>query len=111
MELGILIFCCIRNYFRAGAANLNAALWSFYTFLACLVSWFIGGIIVTIIMIVRDPKLKTMLMQNPPDQDGVMQYLMSKNILVPQLFLLVCMVGGYLFVRYLIGKRMQPTSH
>ncbi len=105
MELGILIFCCIRNYFRAGAAELNAALWSFYTFIACICAWFIGGIIMTFIMISRDELLRDMLMQQPPDRQKVMDYLVQKNLLVPQLFLIVCMAGGFLLTRHLIIRR------
>ncbi|HRO42743.1 MAG TPA: hypothetical protein PL009_07895 [Flavipsychrobacter sp.] len=110
MELGILIFCCIRNYFRARAANLNAALWSFYTFLASIVTWFMGGIIITLIMIARDSHLRKMLMQQPPDQQEIVKYLTGKNLFVPQLFLIVCMVGGYLFVRHLITKREKQVD-
>lgn len=105
MELGILLFCCIRNYFRARAANLNAALWSFYTFLACIVTWFIGGIIMTFIMVSRDAQLRALLTKQPLDRQQVVNYLVSKNLVIPQLFLLVCLIGGYLFIRHLLIKR------
>jgi len=110
MELGIIIFCCIRNYFRARAANLKAALWTFYTLLACLVAWFIGGVIITLIMVSRDPNLRKLLMQQPPDQQKVLDYMAGRNLFVPQLFLVVCMVGGYLLVRHLIIKRTKSNA-
>lgn len=107
MEIGILIFFCIRNYFKARAAQLNAALWSFYTFLACMITWAIGGVIMSIIMISRDPQLKDILLRQPADRQAVVNHLTQKNLLVPQLFLIVCMAGGYLFIRHLLSKRLQ----
>jgi len=90
---------------RAKAAKLNAARWTFYTFISMLVTWFIGVFIVVTIMLVRDPKLRTMLLSQSQDKQRITEYLSSKNLLVPQLFMLFCMVGGYLFVRYLMAKK------
>lgn len=104
MEI-VLIFCCVRSYMKARAARLNAALWTFYTFLAILFSWIIGSIIVTVILILRDPSLRHMLTQQPPDRDGIMNYLKTQNLLIPEIFLLFCGIGGYLFIHYLISKR------
>ncbi len=106
MELGILIFCCIRNYFRARAANLNAALWTFYTLLASLIAWFIGGVIVTLILLARYPQIKKMLLQQPPDREGIISYMAGQNLFVAQIFLVVCMLGGYLFVRHLLLRKI-----
>lgn len=111
MELLIVLtFCSIRNYNRARAANLNAALWSFYTFIACLVSWFIGGIIAVYIMIARDPQLYNLLTHEPVDKQAVFKYMTGKNIIVSELFLLVASIGGYLFVRHQLIRRTQPPN-
>lgn len=105
MELGILIFCCIRNYYRARAANLNAALWSLYTFIASMATWFIGGIIMVLIMISKDEYLRNLLMKQPPARQEIVDYMADRNLVVAQLFLIVCMLGGYLLVRHLLIKR------
>jgi hypothetical protein len=96
---------------KARAAKLNAALWTFYTFLSILFSWLVGSIIVTFILILRDPALRRMLTHQPPDRDGVMNYLKTQNLLLPEIFLLFCGIGGYLFIHYLITKKMELTSN
>jgi hypothetical protein len=96
---------------KARAANLNAALWTFYAFLSILCSWAIGSIIVTMILLLRDPVLRGMLTQQPPDKDGIMNYLKTQNLLLPEIFLLFCGVGGYLFIHYLISKKLRLSSN
>lgn len=105
MSLGALVFCCVNNYFKARAANLNAALWALFTFIAYGITWFIGGIIVTLIMITRDPQLREIAMKQPSDPQAAVRYLESRSLIIPELFLIVCGIGGYLFIRHLILKR------
>jgi hypothetical protein len=105
----VLVFCCVRNYFRARAANLSAALWAFYTFLAGIIGWFIGSIIVVIIFLMRDPVLREMLKEPKPDREAIVAYLAGPKLIVPEIFLAFCGLGGYLFVRHLIIKR-SPLS-
>ena len=107
MELIILVFCLFRNYLRAKVAQLNAARWTFYTFISMLCTWFIGAVIVVAIMVVRDPKVKQLLLTQPQDRRELTEYLNSKNLVVPQLFMLFSMIGGYLFIRYLITKKRE----
>ncbi|MBS1782512.1 MAG: hypothetical protein JSS78_05565 [Bacteroidetes bacterium] len=111
MELGILVFICIRNYFRARVMQLNAGLWAFYTFIAALATWFVGGIIITLIMIGRDAQLRALLMHQPVDRQQAVDYLMRKNLFVPQVFLIVCMIGGYLIVRHFMSKQSITNNN
>lgn len=104
MEI-VLIFCCIRNYFRARAAKLNAALWSFYTFLAILIAFFIASIIAVIILLLQDPHLQNLMTQQPTNKQAIMDYMMSKNLTFANLFIAFSGLGGYLFTRHLIIKK------
>lgn len=102
----LLIFGCITNYAKARAAQLNAALWSFLTVLAIFIGLFIGSFIVAIIMMIKDPGFLSVMQQHPGDQEFMMKYMSEHhNLLVMELFLLVCGVGGYLFINYLIKKK------
>ncbi len=106
MEL-VLIFCCIRNYFRARAAKFNAALWTFYTFLSILVAWLIGSFITVIIMVIRDPQIRALLSQQPPDRQRLMEYVKHQNLFVHEMFLMFCGLGGYLFIRHLMIRKEE----
>jgi hypothetical protein len=95
---------------KARAANLNAALWSFYTFLAIVGSWLIGSVIVTGIMIARDPVLRNMFSTQPPDKDGILEYLKTQNMMIPQIFIMFCGIGGYLFIHYLLSRKSKLVA-
>lgn len=109
MEI-VFILCCIRMYVKARAANLNAALWTFYTFISILVAWLAGIVMVAIIFLVRDPNLRSLITKVPADRDAVMKHIMSQNMLIPEIFLMFCGLGGFLFVNYLVSKRTTPPS-
>lgn len=104
----VFIVCCVWNYFRAKAANLNAWVWTFYTLLGVLVGWFIGLMISSLILIAKDPQLQQMMLNSVnPDRAAIMHYLQKKNLLLIEVFGLFCGFGGYLFVRNLITKRTK----
>jgi hypothetical protein len=95
---------------KARAANLNAALWTFYTFLAIVGAWVIGSVIVTAIMIAKDPVLRNMFSTQPPDKDGILEYLKTQNMVIPQIFIMFCGVGGYLFIHYLLTRKARLSA-
>jgi hypothetical protein len=106
----VLVICCLRNYVRARAANLKAALWVFYTVLAGMFGWLVGSVIVVVILLIRDPYLKSMLYAQSPDKDAIVAYLNGPKLIIPEIFLAFCGIGGYLFVRHLIIKRSVPSE-
>lgn len=109
MEI-VFIFCCVWNYYKAKAHKLNAGLWAFYTLLAVLAGWMIGIVIVSIIMLLRDPELQQMLMQSHPNREAAMQYMQRQDLTISQLFLMFSGLGGYLFTRYKIEKKGVDTA-
>jgi hypothetical protein len=104
MALLIIVWGCFRNYMRAKIANLNAGYWALITFLMILAGWIIGVFLVVIMMMMKDEQLRKMLLQSAPREE-IVEYIGNMNLLISEIFLFVCSIGGYLFVRYLIIRK------
>ncbi len=110
-ELFIFIFCTVKNYTRAKAAQLNAGLWAFYTFISIFIAWVIGLFIVTLIMLYKDATLREMLVSEPENRQKIMAYVQAKDLMIPYIFVAVSAFGGYLLVRHLIISRTKTDEN
>jgi hypothetical protein len=109
MGLFITIFFCIRNFMRAKAKELNAGKWALFTFLAVIAGWFIGCIIMVVILLIRYPELGTLVSTPGATPAEVTAFLAGRmDAVVADLFLLFCGLGGYLFVRHLLINKPEP---
>lgn len=104
MELVIITFATIQVYLRARAAQLSAGTWALYNVLSMLGAMCIGVIISSIILVMTDQQLVSLMMEQQGNQQVVLDYLQTKNMLVTQFFILFCALGGFLFIRYRLDK-------
>lgn len=112
MELLIFIFCCYLNYNRAKQANLNGGRWAFYTFIAIFGTLLIGAAAILIYLVSNDPQMQSLVkdMSSSRDDEAIKQYVTGKLSLLNQLFMFFCGIGGYLFVRYFLNKKIGTVS-
>ncbi len=112
MELIIFGICCYLNYSRAKLAQLSGGKWALYSALSIFVALFIGAAFLMIFMTVQDPEFKRMFTDasTSGNTNEFNEYVMSKMTIINQLFILFCGVGGYLFVRYLLNKKIEVTN-
>jgi hypothetical protein len=71
----------------------------------------IGGIDILLSLISRDAELKSMIMEVPQDREATMVYLQDKITWLHQLFVLFCGIGGYLFTRYILNKKIVKRTN
>lgn len=109
MSFILMIVFCVSNFFNAKKNGLPAGKWVLYTFLAVMAASFIGAVITSIIFVIRDPHLRAMMLQSQQDQASLMQYFSTQDMFFPELFMLFCGLGGYLFTRHLIFKKAKNT--
>jgi hypothetical protein len=111
MGLFLTIIFCALNYMRARVKKLNAAKWAFFTFLATLVGWFVGGMIMMIILMVRFPDLVELTTQPDASPATLAPAIAERmNPWIAEIFLLFCGLGGYLFIRHLLIKKPVPPD-
>ena len=111
MELILFIICCYLNYSRAKRGGLNGGKWALYTFLAILGGLLIGATTIMIYLMANDPELQNMISDASASRNDeeLRQYVQGKMHFLNQLFMLFCGIGGYLFVRYRLGRRTDTT--
>ncbi len=97
---------------RARAQALSGAKWALYTFLAVVAGWFAGSMIMVMILMIRFPEFLELAGTPDITPPEISAFLMERiNPVVADIFLLVCGLGGYLFVRHrLIKKAPSPPS-
>lgn len=63
-----------------------------------------------LIMVSKDEYLRNLLMKQTPARQEIVDYMAGRNLVIAQVFLIVCMLGGYLLIRHMLVKRasQQP---
>lgn len=111
MALFILVWGCFRNYLRARVGQLNAGRWAVATFFSILVAWFVGALIMVVIMVIKDPQLRVLMTKPDVDREELLRYTQANmNATISEVFMMVCAIGGYLFVRYMLIRKLPPQE-
>lgn len=110
MPLLLIIFFSVRTYFRAKKGGLPPSKWVIYTILSVMVAWFLGAIITSIIFVIKDPTIQEMMTSGESSQEAVMKYLATQDMLIPEIFMLFCGVGGYLFIRHQLLRVLERNA-
>lgn len=111
MAFILLLFLCLRIYLRAKHHGQPPGKWVIYNILSVVAAWFIGAMISSIIFMIKDPGLRKMMTQTQPDQQAVMQYFASQDMFFPELFILFCGIGGYLFIRHRLIRKIMSQNN
>jgi hypothetical protein len=96
MEIFLLTFLCVNIAFRARARGLKPLPWVVMTIVSSFAAMFLGAIVIFL----------TWLNKYGSSQKDLehIQEMMKSGELVPNnwnlLFVFICLIGGYLFVRY-----------
>ena len=69
-----------------------------------------GSAILLYSLAAKDPALKAMITDRQPDSDALLQYMQDKITFLHQLIMFFSGIGGYLFVRYVLNKKIE-TQH
>jgi|GEM_PF-1693002 len=112
MELLVYIFCCYLNYSRAKLAHLSGAKWALFTFIAILITAVIGFTTVIVVLFSKDPNVQAMIneMSKTGDDSELQQYILKNVNFLNQLFVFFCGLGGYLFIRYILNKKVERVN-
>lgn len=112
MDIIIYSICCYLNYKQAKQANLSGGKYAFYTFLGIIAGLFAGSLLILNFLPTNDPQFREVMrsvMQKPIDMERAL-YIQEKIGFLNKLIFFFSGIGGYLFVRYLLHKKIDTDN-
>lgn len=110
MDLIVYGICCYLNYKQAKLANLNGGKYAFFTFLGITGCLFIGSLLIINFLPTADPHFRetvTSMMQDGTSMEKTAEYIQGNIGFLNKTIFFFSGIGGYLFVRYLLHKKIS----
>jgi|GEM_PF-4509087 len=107
----LITFAVFRASFLARRGGLNSTVWALLAVVGVLAGMFLGSVIMVFILLAKDPGLLKLIEANRNNQQFMTDYLLrTQNVYIMEIFLMFSGVGGYLFVRHHLLKRLPPED-
>lgn len=107
----MLLFFVTDNIQRAKNKGLLPTKWGLLTFISAILGFFVGCFVLSLIIFIKYPDLIPMAQANNRENfnTAVLEVFMLHDILY-SFIILSGAFGGYLIIRYMLDKRITPST-
>ncbi len=112
MDIIAYTICCYLNYKQAKQAQLSGGKYAFFTVLGIMGGLIIGALLIMNFLPTDDPQFREIMksaMKEPMNVEQAM-YIQEKIGFLNKLIFFFSGIGGFLFVRYLLHKKIEATK-